>query len=260
MSLRRALAGGLALAAATLVVAGCGTGGLVTEKGADKAHGKELFQQRCGSCHTLADAGTQGKIGPNLDDAFAGPRAQGFKESAITNIVHGQILFPVENPAGVIKGPNGEEQPVQGMPAKLVTGDDAKDVAAYVASVAGVTTGGATTQPSTTATTTAPTTTAATTTETTAQTTTETAGGGESDLVAQGKSVFEQAGCGSCHTLKDAGGSGTVGPNLDDAKPPKDLVVDRVTNGKGVMPSFKGQLTDAEIDAVATYVSTVAGK
>jgi mono/diheme cytochrome c family protein len=256
LRLRRALAAGLGLAGAVLLAAGCGTGGLVTEKGADKAHGKELFQQRCGSCHTLADAGTQGKIGPNLDDAFAGPRAQGFDESTIVNIVHGQILFPVANPSGVIKGPNGQEQPVQGMPAKLVTGDDAKDVAAYVASVAGVTagSGGATTQATTTpppATTTAPATTATT------QTTT---GGGESDLVAQGKSVFEQAGCVSCHTLKDAGATGTVGPNLDDAKPPKDLVVDRVTNGKGVMPSFKGQLTAAEIDAVATYVSTVAGK
>ena len=72
--------------------------------------------------------------------------------------------------------------------------------------------------------------------------------------------MFQRAGCASCHTLSDAGASGTVGPNLDDAKPPKPLVVDRVTNGKGVMPSFKGQLTAAEIDAVATYVSSVAGK
>ena len=69
-----------------------------------------------------------------------------------------------------------------------------------------------------------------------------------------------QAGCTSCHTLKDAGATGTVGPNLDQAKPPKSLVVDRVTNGKGVMPSFKGQLTPAHIAAVAAYVSTVAGR
>ncbi len=231
---------GAALAVVALLGAGCGTGGLAS-KNADVAHGKQLFQQKCGSCHTLADAGTQGKIGPDLDDAFAGPRAQGFKESTIRNVVHGQILFPVENPVGVIEGANGEEQRVTGMPANLVTGSDAEDVAAYVASVAGVAAVGATTQATTT------------------QATTTTAPGGGS-LVAQGKQVFEKAGCASCHTLKDAGASGTVGPNLDEAKPPKPLVVDRVTNGKGVMPSFKGQLTSAEIEAVATYVSTVAGK
>jgi mono/diheme cytochrome c family protein len=251
----RGLAAGLGLAGVALLAGGCGTGGLA-EGQADAAHGKELFQQRCGSCHTLADAGTQGTIGPNLDDAFAGPRAQGFKESTIRNIVHGQILFPVENPAGVIKGPNGEEQRVQGMPAKLVTGNDAQDVAAYVASVAGVAAVGATTQATTTAPAPPPPATTTTTTTTAPPTTT----GGESNLVAQGKGVFQKAGCASCHTLKDAGASGTVGPNLDDAKPPKPLVVDRVTNGKGVMPSFKGQLTPAEIDAVATYVATVAGK
>jgi mono/diheme cytochrome c family protein len=94
--------------------------------------------QKCGSCHTLAGAGTQGKIGPNLDEAFSGPRAQGFKESTIRSIVHGQILFAISNPSGLIKGPNGQEQRVQGMPQKLVTGQDAQDVAAYVASVAGV--------------------------------------------------------------------------------------------------------------------------
>ena len=51
-----------------------------------------------------------------------------------------------------------------------------------------------------------------------------------------------------------------VGPNLDETKPSKDLVVERVTNGKPPMPSFKGQLTGEEIQAVAEYVSTVAGK
>jgi mono/diheme cytochrome c family protein len=251
-------AGGLALgatiAAVALLGAGCGTGGMAS-KNADAAHGKQLFEQKCGSCHTLADAGTQGKIGPNLDDAFAGPRAQGFKESTIRNIVRDQILFAISNPVGVIKGPNGQEQRAPGMPQKLVTGSDAQDVAAYVASVAGVAAVGATTQATTT---TAPPPPSPP--STTQATTTTPAGGGSADLVAQGKQVFETAGCTSCHTLKDAGASGTVGPNLDDAKPPKSLVVDRVTNGKGVMPPFKGQLTSAEIEAVATYVSTVAGK
>ncbi|HEY9456674.1 MAG TPA: cytochrome c [Gaiella sp.] len=74
-----------------------------------------------------------------------------------------------------------------------------------------------------------------------------------------GKQVFETAGCASCHTLADAGATGTVGPNLDEAKPPASLVVDRVTHGKGVMPSFSGQLSEQQIQDVAAYVSSVAG-
>jgi len=248
---------GLALAAtlgaAALLAAGCGTGGLASKK-ADAANGKQLFQQKCGSCHTLADAGTQGKIGPNLDDAFAGPRAEGFKESSIRNIVHGQILYPVSEPTGVIEA-NGQEQRPPGMPAKLVTGSDAQDVAAYVASVAGIASVGATTQ-ATTTTASPPLPPAPTPTE--ATTTPGPPGGGSADLVAQGKQVFEKSGCTSCHTLKDAGASGTVGPNLDQAKPSKELALDRVTNGKGVMPSFSGSLSAAEIEAVAAYVSSVA--
>lgn len=74
-----------------------------------------------------------------------------------------------------------------------------------------------------------------------------------------GKSIFA-ANCGSCHTLADAGTSGAVGPNLDDAKPPKDLVVDRVTNGKGGMPSFADSLDADQIQTVADYVSSAAGR
>jgi cytochrome c6 len=78
--------------------------------------------------------------------------------------------------------------------------------------------------------------------------------------VAAGKTVFETAGCTSCHTLKAANAHGTVGPNLDDAKPPAELVVERVTNGKGAMPSFKGQLNAKQIADVAAFVSSSAGK
>jgi len=74
-----------------------------------------------------------------------------------------------------------------------------------------------------------------------------------------GKAVFLSAGCTSCHTLKDAGSTGTIGPNLDQAKPSFDLVTVRVTNGKGVMPAFKGQLSDQKIADVAAYVSHVTG-
>ena len=68
-----------ALAVFTLASAGCssGTGGLV-DAGADKAHGKQLFTEKCAACHTLAEAKAVGKIGPNLDAAFASDRAQGF--------------------------------------------------------------------------------------------------------------------------------------------------------------------------------------
>lgn len=82
--------------------------------------------------------------------------------------------------------------------------------------------------------------------------------GGDAAVVA-GKEVFASAGCASCHTLADAGAGGSVGPNLDEAKPPAALVITRVTNGQGVMPSFKGQLTEQQIQDVAAYVSTVAG-
>jgi mono/diheme cytochrome c family protein len=71
---------------------------------------------------------------------------------------------------------------------------------------------------------------------------------------AAGKDVFASKGCGACHTLSDAGASGTVGPNLDDAKPDLALAVDRIANGQGQMPAFKGQLTAQQIADVAAYV------
>ena len=94
--------------------------------------------------------------------------------------------------------------------------------------------------------------------ETTAGETTETTPGepAQGDPVA-GKQVFVgPGGCGACHTLSDAGTTGQVGPNLDDAKPDYDLVVHQVTNGGGAMPPFKGTLTEKQIEDVAAYVSS----
>jgi mono/diheme cytochrome c family protein len=91
-----------------------------------------------------------------------------------------------------------------------------------------------------------------------AETTPAEPGGGGGDATA-GKEVFASAGCGSCHTLADAGATGTVGPNLDEAKPSEELVVERVTNGMGAMPSFSDQLSEQQIADVAAYVSSVAG-
>lgn len=84
-------------------------------------------------------------------------------------------------------------------------------------------------------------------------------GGAAGGSQAAGKAVFESAGCGTCHTLADAGASGSVGPDLDASKPSRELVVDRVTNGQGAMPSFSDELSEEQIAEVAAYVSAAAG-
>jgi cbb3-type cytochrome c oxidase subunit III len=216
----RLLLAALAGVAVAVGLAACGTGGKVSSS-ANAQNGKVIFQQKCAGCHALSAVGSTATIGPNLDDAFAQARKDGYKESSIANIVHDQIRFP------------GQYSTAQGnpnyltanMPANLVTGTDAEDVAAFVAANAGV----------------------------------------QGFAVAKtisgtnGKSIFKSQ-CASCHTLKDAGTTGTVGPNLDQLKPPLAIVQKQVTNGGAVMPAFKGKLTDAQIKAVAKYVSSVAGK
>jgi cytochrome c oxidase subunit I len=79
--------------------------------------------------------------------------------------------------------------------------------------------------------------------------------GGEAGDAANGEQVFASAGCGSCHAFSAAGSSGAVGPDLDDAAPSYDAVVDQVTNGGGAMPSFKDELSEQEIRDVAAFVS-----
>jgi|tagenome__1003787_1003787.scaffolds.fasta_scaffold20626491_2 plastocyanin len=118
------------LLTAAVVASGC----QVASHGDNLVNGKTLFigDGRCGSCHTLARAGTKGTQGPDLDQAFQRALVDGFKRSSIKGVVHGQILhpnrFPQVDPA---TGKPGEP-----MPAGLVTGQDAYDVAAYVAEVA----------------------------------------------------------------------------------------------------------------------------
>jgi mono/diheme cytochrome c family protein len=93
------------------------------------------------------------------------------------------------------------------------------------------------------------------------ETTGTTATGAAEGDPAAGREVFlGSAGCASCHTLADAGSTGTIGPNLDAAKPSYDKAIERVTNGASPMPSFKGTLSEQQIKDVATYVSSVAGK
>jgi mono/diheme cytochrome c family protein len=231
--MRRVLGTAVLLCALAAALAGCGGsvggGGVVDAADADLTRGKSLFVERCGSCHTLADAGTQGKVGPNLDDAFASARAQGFDEDSFVDLVRTQIQYP-----GIGLG----------MPANLVTGEDADDVAAYVGRyggnpdippsqpVPGQGTGGGGG----------------------GQTGAE-GGGGEA---ADGEAIFSQN-CAGCHTLAAAGASGQVGPNLDELKPDEQTVATQVTNGGGGMPAFKDQLSEEQITAVAQFVAQNAG-
>ena len=192
-------------------------------------NGKALFSSSCGSCHALQAAETNGTVGPNLDNAFAGSRKQGYAESSIENIVLDQIRLgsgPIGTYTDAEHGVEGVT-PQTPMPANIVTGQDAIDVAAYVAKYAG-TNGYATAGP----------------------------------IGNDGASIFKSAGCAGCHVLKAAGSTGTIGPNLDQLAGALTLaiVVKQVENGGSVMPAFKGKLTAAQIKAVAQYVVFSAGK
>jgi plastocyanin len=114
---RRAL-GVLATGGLIVVVSGCGG-----VKGGDNANliaGKKAFVAKCGSCHTLARAGTKGIVGPNLDEAFRASIAEGLERGTVRGVVEGQIQIP--NPEGA-------------MPKDLVKGQTLRDIAAYVAQV-----------------------------------------------------------------------------------------------------------------------------
>jgi mono/diheme cytochrome c family protein len=210
---------GLPLLGAVVVLAGCGTGGVATG-GGDLDNGRKLFSEKCGGCHELAAAGTPAGPGPNLDYSFAEARSEGYKETAILNIVHEQIKYPGQFGTG-----NKPDELLVNMPANLVRGKNAEDVAAFVAANAGKNGFAVATKLTST----------------------------------DGKTIF-MAKCGGCHTLADAGTKGTQGPNLDLLKPPFAVAKRQVENGGGAMPPFKDTLTDAQITAVARYVSSVAGK
>ncbi|HVQ58922.1 MAG TPA: c-type cytochrome [Solirubrobacterales bacterium] len=111
-----------ALAAVVVSASGCGT------TSADPERGRVLFVQKCGTCHTLAQAGTTATIGPSLDSAFAAAREVGEDNETVEGIVKNQVEFP--------RPENGN--PAASMPADIVTGQDLDDVAAYVGLYAGV--------------------------------------------------------------------------------------------------------------------------
>ena len=106
-----------------LMAAGCGT------DDPDVERGRQLFIQKCASCHAMAESGSTSNVGPDLDEAFSASRAIGMDSDTVEGVVARQIEHP---------RPSVEGLPVVSMPADLVEGKDLVDVAAYVAEYAGV--------------------------------------------------------------------------------------------------------------------------
>ena len=195
----------------------------------DLSNGKAQFVQKCGSCHELSRAGTQGQTGPSLDAAFRAALADGMNRDTVEGVVHRQI---------------GNVRRNSKMPEDLVTGADARDVAAYVAYATGKT-------------------------------------GEDTGALAQaglsgattGAQIYTAAGCGGCHQLSKAGTTGNIGPSLNQLasaagqrEPGKsaseythESIVDpdAVTvsgYNAGVMPSYEGKLTEKQLDALVEYL------
>src|ERR1700744_3195109 len=235
-----------AVLAAALSISACGTQKIsVPKANAQLYHGAVLFSERCAGCHTLYAAGTHGSA-PNIRtaQAISGPNFNVRCERPID-----RVLYAIEN--GGFSGAY--------MPQNVVVGQDAVDVAKFVATYAGAK---APKQigvvncdrraigqlPPGTGQTVA----------SSSSTTTPAAGSG-SVSVAAGVSGF-QANCAVCHRLAAAGSTGTVGPNLDQLKPSDALVIHQVTFGGGVMPAFGHTLSQSQIKSVPLFVSSVAGK
>jgi mono/diheme cytochrome c family protein len=201
----------------SLALAGCGAAvGPVADGEGNLANGKQKFTEQCAACHRLADANAMGTVGPDLDEAFAYVIEQGFEESAIRDVVRGQIAWAVENP------PTGEP----GMPRDLVTGKDAIDVAAYVASVAGRPVVG---PPD------------------------------DGEEIMAGDQLFA-ANCAGCHTFAPARATGTVGPGLDGTRLSAQEIAAIVSEGRGAMPPFGGRLSEAQIQSVSEFVAGNGGR
>ena len=220
--IRNPLAAVLCAVALALPLGACG------RDEADLSNGKAHFVEKCGSCHELARAGTAGTQGPSLDAAFQTALADGIDRDTVEGIVHDQILNPRKNSI---------------MPARLVEGDDARDVAAYVGYAA------------------------------------DRSGNDEGALATAGlaqaktgEQIFTAAGCAGCHTFSPAGSNGTIGPNLDElaaaadqrepGKSAEEYVRESLTNPEAflaegfgnAMPSYEGRLTDEQIQALIDYL------
>jgi len=208
--------------AGALVWAGCDT-----SENADTERGRALFQSNCGTCHTLAQAGSSATVGPNLDAAFAQARADGMDNDTIEGVVQTQI----ESPRYIEK--NASNYGRVYMPAGIVEGQDAEDVATYVASVAGVP-------------------------------------GAKPPQLAPADLFTEK--CGICHALAAAGTTATTGPDLDQALAGKDAafiehsIVDpnaEIAQGypPDVMPQdFQTTLSPQDLKGLVNYLLDNVGK
>jgi mono/diheme cytochrome c family protein len=213
----------LVIVPAALLGSGCGR-----EHEPDLVNGKALYIQKCGSCHVLARANAQGTTGPNLDEAFDAAYEDGMNEATVRGVVQDQI-------ANVRRSSQ--------MPPNLVTGNDAIDVAAYVAAVAGRR----------------------------GQDTGALASAGLAQANT-GEQIFQAAGCASCHRLAKAGATGTVGPSLEDlasaagqrepGKSPEDYLRESIVEPdaftvqgfqQGAMPAFD-QLDDEQLKMLVDYL------
>ena len=224
---RNPLAATLCAVALALPLGACG------REEPDLSAGKAAFVEKCGSCHVLARAGTAGTQGPSLDAAFQTALADGFDRDTVEGIVHDQILHPRNNSA---------------MPAGLVKGELARDVAAYVGYAV------------------------------------DRSGEDEGALATAGlaqaktgEQIFTAAGCAGCHTFAPAGSNGTIGPNLDElaaaaaerepGKSAEEYVRESLTDpgaflvdGFGnAMPSYEGRLSDQQIQALVDYLLQSGG-
>lgn len=234
MSLTRNTARGvvaaLCAAAVVLPIGACG------RDEADLANGKATFVEKCGSCHELGRAGTAGQTGPSLDAAFQTALADGMDRDTVKGIVHDQILYPREGS----QMPAGDEIGV--------TGDDARDVSAYVGYAAAR------------------------------------SGDDEGALATaglaqatSGEQIFTAAGCAGCHTFAPAGSNANIGPSLDDlasaagdrqpGTSPEDYVRESITNPEAflvegfgnAMPAYEGRLTDEQLQAITEYLLQTGG-
>jgi mono/diheme cytochrome c family protein len=266
---RRRVLAATAIVATGLVATACGSQGIDSSALTDKPNvqrGAVLFADRCSGCHTLDIVGAQGGATRVHDrERPDGPNFNIRRETSDS------VLYAIRN--GGFSGAI--------MPENIVVGRDADDVAAFLSKYAGgerqgnditpasqPAAGGNTTstQQQTTSTRQQTTSTQQQTTSTQQQTTstpeagtTSTGTGGTQQASAQGKQLFTQN-CAGCHTLKDAGSTAQVGPDLDQLKPDEPTVERQVTNGGGGMPAFKSILKAPEIKAVSQYVASVAGK
>jgi mono/diheme cytochrome c family protein len=199
----------------------------------DLENGKAQFVEKCGSCHVLNRAGTAGTTGPDLDTSFQTALADGMDRDTVEGIVHRQILHP-----------RIDSQ----MPAGLVKGDDANDVAAYVGYATG-------------------------------------RKGQDSGALASaglaqaktGEQIFTAAGGAGCHQFAPAGSNGTIGPSLDElqtqagniepGKSAEEYVREAIEDPgafvvqgfPNAMPAFQGRLTDEQLQALVDYLLQTGG-